>query len=109
VSYGILPDPYLSPHAKCIDEHGAPHNLGGLEISGEEEVTASGVNYVSSLYVMCPKCSRLVKGKLKKGRKVNLNDKDRLTAAQALVAEFGFPKKVRAIVAAGDAAGGGTR
>ncbi len=103
MSYGIVPDPYPSPHVKCVDELGVPHNLGGLEISGEEEVTTSGVNYVSSLYVSCPKCSRLVSGKSKKGRKVNLDDKDRLKAAQALVAEFGFPKKVRA----GSAAGGG--
>ena len=62
---------------------------------------------MSYLHVSCPKCTRHVKGKLKKGRKVNMNDKDRLTAAQALVAEFGFPKKVRAGVEAGGAAGGG--
>ena len=58
-------------------------------------MTASDVNYVSSLYVMCPLCTREVKGKPKKGRKVNLHDKVRLKAAQKLVAEFGFPKKVK--------------
>ena len=95
VSYGILPNPYPSPHAACVDEHGKRHNLGGLEISGEEEVTVTGVNYVSSLYVTCTICSRIVTGKPKKGRKVNLHDKVRLKAAQKLVAEFGFPKKVK--------------
>ena len=95
VSYGHLPDSYPSPHAKCVDEHGKRHNLGGLEISGEEEETVTGIKYVSSLYVTCTICSRIVTGKPKKGRKVNLHDKVRLMAAQKLVAEFGFPKKVK--------------
>ena len=95
MSYGVLPTPYPSPHSGCIDEDGEQHDLGGLEISGEEETSAQGVEYVSSLYVSCPQCSRLVNGKSKKGRKVTLHDKDRLKAAQELVVEFGFPKKER--------------
>ncbi len=95
MSYGFLPDGYPNPHAEC--EHG----LGGLEISGEEEVTKAGVAYVSSLYVTCTSCTRMVSGKPKKGRKINLHDKERLTAAQALVEAHGFPKKVK------KAAGGG--
>jgi hypothetical protein len=68
------------------------HDLGGLEISGEEK-TIDGADHVASLYVSCPLCSRLVKGKPKKGRKITIDDKDRLKAAQELVAEHGFPKK----------------
>ena len=52
-----------------------------------------GVPYVSSLYVTCRQCTRVVKEKAKKGRKINLHDKDRLMAAQELVAKHGFPKK----------------
>ena len=55
----------------------------------------AGEEYVSSLYVTCTICSRIVKGKPKNGRKVTLHDKARLKAAQKLVAEFGFPKKVK--------------
>ena len=55
----------------------------------------TGIKYVSSLYVTCTICSRIVTGKPKKGRKVNLHDKVRLMAAQKLVAEFGFPTKVK--------------
>ena len=69
------------------------HDLGGLEISGEEELSVGGVPYVSSLYVTCRQCTRVVKEKAKKGRKINLHDKDRLKAAQELVAKHGFPKK----------------
>jgi hypothetical protein len=46
----------------------------------------------------------------KKGRKINLHDKVRLTAAQQMVAESGFPKKDKGGGGgggSGSAAGGG--
>ena len=99
VSYGCLPAEYPSTHPEC------EHDLGGLEISGEEEVTKTGVAYVSSLYVTCKNCTRMVSGKPKKGRKINLHDKVRLKEAQELVAEHGFPKKVKKAAGGGGGAG----
>jgi hypothetical protein len=98
VSYGFLPSSYPSTHPECS------HDLGGLEISGEEKVSAAGVLYVSSLYVTCRSCTRMVSGKTMKGRKINLHDKVRLTAAQQMVAESGFPKKDKG----GGGGGGGS-
>ena len=87
VSYGFLPAAYPSTHKLCS------HDLGGLEMSGEEEVNAAGEEYVSSLYVTCRQCTRMVKGKPQKGRKITVQDKKLLEEAQKLVAEFGFPQK----------------
>ena len=98
VSYGFLQSPYPSTHPEC------GHDLGGLEISGQEKVSASGAQYVSSLYVTCRSCTRMVSGKPKKGRKITLHDKVRLTAAQQMVAVSGFPKKDKG---GGGGSGGG--
>ena len=87
VSYGFLPSPYTSTHKDCS------HDLGGLEISGDVKINADGEDYVSSLHVNCRQCTRIVKGKPKKGRKITVHDKELLKEAQDLVAEFGFPQK----------------
>ena len=52
----------------------------------------------------------MVSGNPKKGRKINLHDKMRLTAAQQMVAVSGFPKKDKGgggSGGSGSAAGGG--